>query len=126
MHTGIFKIDDKEYKIASSALTPLIYKHLFGKDILIDMQKVNSDTDEDKLEVNDTVTRLAFVMNRQTALDVPSLMRLSTDDFYIWLNNFDNGDFLDSEIITSVIDVWMDASKVTSKVKNPEGPQTEN
>lgn len=126
MKNGTFTIEEKEYKIASSALTPIIYKHIFGRDVLVDMQKLKSESEEDKLTINETIIKLAFVMNKQTALDVPSLMKLSSDDFYIWLNGFDNGDFLDPEVITSIINIWLDTSKVSSKVKNLQGPQTES
>lgn len=126
MKNGTFTIEEKEYKIASSALTPIIYKHIFGRDVLVDMQKLKSESEEDKLTINETIIKLAFVMNKQTALDAPSLMKLSSDDFYIWLNGFDNGDFLDPEVITSIINIWLDTSKVSSKVKNLQGPQTES
>lgn len=126
MKNGSFTIDGKEYRISSSALTPIIYKHIFGKDILLDMQRLKSEDPEDQLSINETITKLAFVMSKQASLDAPSTMRLSSDDFYIWLNGFDNGDFLDADVIEKITRAWLDETKISSKTKNLTSPKIEN
>lgn len=126
MKNGSFTIDGKEYRISSSALTPIIYKHIFGKDILLDMQRLKSEDPEDQLSINETITKLAFVMSKQASLDAPATMRLSSDDFYIWLNGFDNGDFLDADVIEKITRAWLDETKISSKTKNLTSPKIEN
>lgn len=118
-------ISGKDYEFESTALTAHAYKKLFGSDVLAALNKEKSlETDKSLL---DTVQGLAFVMNMQaTGMEVKKLMRLSEDDFWVWLNSFEYGDLTTDTVINEVIGVWTANLVTTAKSKNAEGAQPES
>lgn len=76
----------KELKLAANAATPFRYKQLFGEDLLRIFQE-STENKEKEITLSETVTQLAFIMNRQA--EGVNMNTLSMDEFYSWLENFE-------------------------------------
>lgn len=76
----------KELKLAANAATPFRYKQLFGEDLLRIFQESTEDK-EKEITLSETVTQLAFIMNRQA--EGVNMNTLSMDEFFSWLENFE-------------------------------------
>ena len=76
----------KELKLAANAATPFRYKQLFGEDLLRIFQESTEDK-EKEITLSETVTQLAFIMNRQA--EGVNMNTLSMDEFFAWLENFE-------------------------------------
>ena len=76
----------KELKLAANAATPFRYKQLFGDDLLRIFQE-STESKEKEITLSETVTQLAFIMNRQA--EGVNMNTLSMDEFFTWLENFE-------------------------------------
>ena len=76
----------KELKLAANAATPFRYKQLFGDDLLRIFQE-STENKEKEITLSETVTQLAFIMNRQA--EGVNMNTLSIDEFFTWLENFE-------------------------------------
>ena len=115
------KIANKEYNLESTALTSLAYKKLFGEDILATLGSFKTDniTGAQASDAIESVSKLAFVMNKQAdGLPVKDLMHLKEDDFYEWLNQFEYGALYDADTIADILGVWSGNLTTSVKAKN--------
>lgn len=76
----------KELKLAANAATPFRYKQLFGEDLLRIFQE-STENKEKEITLSETVTQLAFIMNRQA--EGVNMNTLSMDEFFSWLENYE-------------------------------------
>lgn len=92
----------KDINLAANAATPFRFKQLFGGDLLQLFQKASKAGEED-LEIADTITQLAFVMNKQA--ERADLSQVTMDEFYVWLEDYEPMDFAyaGSEIINTYL-----------------------
>ena len=79
-------IDGNELEFAANAATPFRYKQLFGDDLLRIFQE-STESKEKEITLSETVTQLAFIMNRQA--EGVNMNTLSVDEFFTWLENFE-------------------------------------
>lgn len=146
MNTEI-KIGSKNLKIASNALTPILYRQIFGKDFLLLFSQIMTknrglidkalglrkskaafdageiDTEEYLNKINesafteeelsfineraDIMGELAFVMAKQAELEaVDKLLKLTINDYYIFLSEFDSNDLRAPEVIGTLTNFW--------------------
>lgn len=88
----VVKIGDKEVPMLAMASVDIYYKQIFGEDILKIM------TDEEKFDTADRVNaiqRMGFVMAKSAELrDRRQMMRLNTDSYLDWLDQFPRGDLI--------------------------------
>ena len=80
----------KALNLAANAATPFRFKQLFNTDLLKVFQQ-NTKSEEDNWLLADTLSQLAFVMNRQA--ERVDMSTLSLDEFYTWLEGYEPMDF---------------------------------
>ena len=115
----ILNIAGKEVGLRATALTPRLYRHKIGRDIIQDMAKLQKSfskaaqlpqdaTEEERQEAQLSVMDLeifenvAFIMARQYDQDA-------------WLDQFDT--FSIYEIFPEILSLWNMNNKTTSKPK---------
>lgn len=100
----------KEYTIENNALLPRQYRHLFGRDLLVDMQRLADAYSKDVYEVNtEVLENIAWLMLKAGGESVGE----TPED---WLVGLDDT-FAIYEIIEDVVDLWVEGRKTTSKPK---------
>lgn len=121
----VLTISGKEVGLRATALTPRLYRHKIGRDIIQDMSQlqkafakaaqISKDaTDEEReaaqLSVMDLeiFENVAFIMARQYDQNIP-------DTVEAWLDEFDT--FSIYEIFPVILDLWNLNSKTTAKPK---------
>lgn len=121
----VLTISGKEVGLRATALTPRLYRHKIGRDIIQDMSQlqkafskaaqISKDaTDEEReaaqLSVMDLeiFENVAFIMARQYDQNIP-------DTVEVWLDEFDT--FSIYEIFPVILDLWNLNSKTTAKPK---------
>lgn len=122
------KIGTKEVELVSTALTSLAFKKIFDEDILQTiglLRQGTKDSSEAATAVND-ISRLAFIMNKQSTCSVKELFDLGEFDYYEWLNEFERSDFYDSNTIAEVISAWSGNLATSVEAKNSEGAQQDH
>lgn len=121
----VLTISGKEVGLRATALTPRLYRHKIGRDIIQDMSQlqkafakaaqISKDaTDEEReaaqLSVMDLeiFENVAFIMARQYDQNIP-------DTVEGWLDEFDT--FSIYEIFPVILDLWNLNNKTTAKPK---------
>lgn len=89
-------INDKEMEFKASALTPVLFHQVFKIDLLLALEKFEEKdpeklTSAENLEYFTIMQKLGFVMAKQAeAKKLSDLSKLSIDNYYAWLDDFDN------------------------------------
>lgn len=121
----VLTISGKEVGLRATALTPRIYRHKIGRDIIQDISQlqkafskaaqISKDaTDEERESAQLSVMDLeifenvAFIMARQYDQNIP-------DTVEAWLDEFDT--FSIYEIFPVILDLWNLNNKTTAKPK---------
>ena len=121
----VLTISGKEVGLRATALTPRLYRHKIGRDIVQDISQlqkafskaaqISKDaTDEEREAAQMSVMDLeifenvAFIMARQYDQNIP-------DTVEAWLDEFDT--FSIYEIFPVILDLWNLNSKTTAKPK---------
>ena len=121
----VLNIAGKEVGLRATALTPRLYRHTIGRDIIQDMAKLQKAfakaaqlskdaTEEERQEAQLSVMDLeifenvAFVMARQYDQNIP-------DTVDAWLDQFET--FSIYEIFPEILSLWNTNNKTTSKPK---------
>lgn len=119
------KIDGKEVGFRATALTPRIYRHKIGRDMIQDLNKLQSSynkamrlpdeaTDEERKEAQLSALDLeifenaAYVMAKQYDANLPN----SPEE---WLDGFET--FSIYEILPAILELWQLNSATTAKPK---------
>lgn len=107
-------IGKESIPMKATAATALRYRHVFGQDLLTEMQKVGEDGG---LGMS-ALQQLAFIM--ASAADPNADMCKLNDEKYIdWLDNFEPLDF--AEAAEDIIDLYTANTKGLSEVKKKAG-----
>lgn len=81
-------VGGKNLRMHANAATPIRFKMIFGKDIIVEINRMNKGlTDEG--ELIELVGQIAFVMNMQADKTKEQLSRISKNDYIDWLEEFD-------------------------------------
>lgn len=100
----------KPCTIENNALLPRNYRHAFGRDLIVDMQKLVDGYKKDPDNLNtDVLENITWLMLKAGGEDVGG----SVDE---WLAGVDDA-FAIYEVIEDVLDLWMQGRKTTSTVK---------
>ena len=113
----IIKIDGKDVKFSATARTPRLYRAIVGRDMIVDMnklQKAYSDKQKDDTANFDILDLqifedTAYVMARQAD---PDMETKNADE---WLDEFSM--FSIYEILPQILDLWVQNIKTTSNHK---------
>lgn len=104
----VIEIDGKEVGLRANALTPRIYRHKIGSDIIRDLQKLQKAAERaegfkiDDLEIFENV---AFIMARQYDSSVP-------DNVEEWLEQFNM--FSIYEVLPAILELWALNNRTTA------------
>lgn len=121
----IIKIDGKEVGFRATALTPRLYRHKIGRDIIRDLNKLKrayekaaalpeTATDEEREDAQlssidlEIFENVSFIMARQYDTSLPNTPEE-------WLDGFKT--FSIYEILPSVLELWAMNEKQTAKPK---------
>lgn len=106
---GLINIGGKEIAMEANAFSPYVYRQLFREDFLVEAQK--------EPPAPDLFQKMGFVMAKQAEhLGTPELMKLSVEQFYEWLMQFDA---LDIILATDAIsELYLAQNKQLSVPKN--------
>lgn len=111
-------ISGKSVKMASNALTPILYRQIFKKDFLKEItglvslkdKKAEDYSEEDVNEVSsrsEAFARLGFVMAKQAELEKASdLVKLTETDYFEWLSGFEAQAFTGASTMTAILILW--------------------
>lgn len=111
-------IDDKEFVCEANAFTPILYRQIFRKDFLTEIQKLTALKGKNKETLtNDDIdlysdksqafSRLAFIMSEQgSGKAVPELVKLNDIDFFTWMTQFEANAFENVTTLSEIIALW--------------------
>ena len=100
----------KECTIVNNALLPRKYRHQFGRDLIVDMQKMADSYKSNPDAVNtDVLENITWLMLKEGGEDVGG----TVDE---WLASLDDT-FAIYEIIEDVLGLWVNGRVTTSAVK---------
>lgn len=82
---GTILIGSKNVEMAANAASPFVYKQVFHEDLLLEINKMDMTSPD----VN-VFAQLAFIMTKQgEGLQIADLMKLTKNEFYAWLEEFE-------------------------------------
>lgn len=103
------KIGNGTFPMSANGATPIRYRMVFGKDLISEFQKVESNYSV----AIDTISELAFIMAK--AGEKADMDKLNLNTYVTWLEQFEPFDITDAS--ESIIDLYMSNSKASSEVK---------
>lgn len=83
------QVGEKTVPMLSNAATPLFFRQVFSKDLLVFLQSMNNKGIVDGF--SETVSELAYVMNAQA--EHKKINELNFDKYVEWLSGFEALDF---------------------------------
>ena len=86
------KIGGGEVILAANAATPYRFKQVFGEDLFRIFSESTQKSEEENIELADTVMKLAYIMMRQA--EKADMDLVSVDDFMSWLEGYDPMDIV--------------------------------
>ena len=119
----IVKIGEKEVKFKTSAAVTYLYRQKFGRDLFLDMAKLESQlvkkedgTSTLPIESLEIFEELAYIFAKHAEPNtVP-------DDIAEWLERFDTFDIY--IIFPEIISLWAEENQSFSKLKKKNGKST--
>lgn len=95
-------IDGKEVPMRASAATPVRYRNLYGKDLLMDMNKLTEAFNAKSLDTAslESFERIAYVMAKSAASDDADFPETELD----WLDQFEMMSIY--EVLPQIIELW--------------------
>lgn len=120
------RLGEKDVPMRASALTAVIYRSMFGKDLTVELNKMRK-TRENNESGLDIFKQLAFVMNwqslpRDTKI-TEAMKSLSIDDYYEWLDEVEEADFFEGDTLSAITSLWVNSQKSQIPLKNVANPQ---
>lgn len=118
------KIGGKDIRLHANGATPLRYKMIFGKDIIVEINRMNKGL-IDEGELIELSGQIAFVMNMQAEKTREELSKISKDNFIDWLEQFD-GAMCFADSADQILSIYLGNEKGDSKSKKEEDLLKEN
>ena len=88
MARGIVKIGSKDVDMLANAVSPVIYRRIFQKDFLLQMDP------KGEIDTN-ALSEMGYVMSLQTQMTFKEIVdTISQDDYYTWLEQFEAFDVM--------------------------------
>lgn len=110
-------IDGRDVPFKATAATIRNYRTRFGRDLLLDFQKLQSDTTSGETLTSEALTifeNLAFTMAKQADPSIPD----TADE---WLDDFDM--FSIYVVLPQIVELWQLSTLPISTPKKKEIPQ---
>lgn len=117
-------VGGKSIRVHANAATPLRYKMIFGKDIIVEINRMNKGL-IDEGELIELAAQIAFVMNMQAEKTREEISKISRNSFIDWLEDFD-GAMCFANAADAIMEVYLGNEKGDSKSKKEEDLLNEN
>ena len=111
-------IGGKEIPMLRNALSPIIYRRIFHKDSIAPMSKITSE--DMGGDVVDLYTEIAFVMAIQASKQPEELKKVTEEDFFLWLSQFDDP-YAITRALEEIVNYYNEQDLTTSSAKKEEG-----
>ena len=112
-------IGGKEIPMTRNALAPSIYRRVFHKDSLAQMNNIEKSEDPSG-DVIDLYSEIAFVMAMQAAKQPGELKLITESDYYNWLNQFEDP-YAIPKALDEIVSYYNEQELSTSTAKKEEG-----
>lgn len=117
-------IGGKSVRMHANAATPLRYKMIFGKDIIVEINRMNKGL-IDEGELIELTGQIAFVMNMQAEKTRDQLSKITKNEYLDWLEEFD-GAMVFANAAEAIMNVYLGNEKGDSSSKKEEGLLNDN
>lgn len=105
------QVGENAIPMLSNAATPVYFRQVFNRDLLVFLQKMNKDGISEGF--SETVSELAYIMAKQA--DGAKLVHLSFDDYLKWLENFGSLDFETAS--AEILGLYTSSGRTLAKTK---------
>ena len=112
-------IGGREIPMLRNALSPVIYRRIFHKDSLTMMSNLDKSKDPGGDAV-DLYEEIAFVMAMQAVKGLEELKRVTEDDFFEWLGQFDDP-YAIPRALEEIVNYYNEQDLATASAKKEEG-----
>lgn len=112
MARGFVNIGDKKVDMLCNAASPVIYRRIFHKDFLLQMD-TKGDVD------TNAISELGYIMHLQTQMTFKEIIdTITEEDFYAWLEEFEAMDVMMATGDIFALFKGQEKTLVTPKKKN--------
>lgn len=112
------QVGEKDLNLLANAATPIRYKMVFGEDLMVAFNQINSEK-RDTGEILDITSQLAYIMNCQAEYDKKALSQISKESYIEWLEDFGSMDFVNAS--EQIINTYLGTTGTSSAPKKGEG-----
>lgn len=111
------KVGDKDVPMKTNAATPIRYRQVFNKNLL--PYFMGKASDEDAAEM---IGELAYIM-AMSASDA-DMTKLSLEGYVEWLEGFDSMDFVNTNTVTEIINLYQGNEESHAELKKNTDQQS--
>lgn len=117
-------VGGKNLRLHANGATPLRFKMIFGKDIIVEINRMNKGL-IDEGELIELAGQIAFVMNMQADKTREELSKISKENYIDWLEQFD-GAMCFANAADAIMSIYLGNEKGDSKSKKEEDLPSES
>lgn len=107
------EIDGKPYTMRADGATPFLFKQCFNEDLIKIFAGAAAENPD--LDVDGMTKKLAYVMVKQAEQPDPTKIKVSFNDFLLWVCTFEPLSL--SMATEDIISVYIDTTQTTSVAK---------
>lgn len=112
-------MDGKEVALIRNALSPIVYRRIFHKDYIAQMSNMEKSKDI-SWDIVELYTEMTFVMAMQASKQPEELKKLSEEDYFVWLSQFEDP-YAVSRVLEEIVNYYNEQELATSTAKKEEG-----
>ena len=117
------KTANREIEIECNAASPIIYKRIWGGNLMNELQNLTVDN---SMEALDVIQQALYVFHLQAELGTRDALNANDEGYIDFISQFELLELADPEVMGQIFDTWGINIKSESEPKNLQSPQSEN
>lgn len=115
----LFDLNGKELALECNAASPIVYKRIFGGNLMQSFQDIIKSTADDQINLMEQVV---FTFNVTAKKGVKEALNASVDDYIEFLAGFDIVELANNKLLETIVEMWNMNIDTSSILKNQQSP----
>ena len=115
----------KELALECNAASPVIFKRLWGENLMTGFQNISKNETDELLEF---MEKVVYTFAKTAELGTREVLKIENkpDDFIEFLTQFEILELATGNILNDILEMWGVNTKTESELKNQPSPQQDN
>lgn len=113
----------REIDIECNAASPIIYKRIWGGNLMTEIQTLSVD---EPMEALETIQKAIYVFHLTAEKGTKEALNANDEGYIDFILQFEMLELADPDVISQVFEAWGYNIKSESEPKNQQSPQSDN